>query len=144
MSTTHSYIGIQNSDGTIQAVYCHNFGYPEGLGVTLQTHYNSLAAALEIMKLGDLSFLGKKLNPPSNQVHSWENPSQDISIAYGRDRGEVGTEVKHFGNLDKLMFFCASTLANCVYLFRDGAWYYSEVQSQNVWEPCTSIEEVLI
>jgi hypothetical protein len=82
MSTTHSYIGIQNSDGTIQAVYCHNFGYPEGLGVTLQTHYNSLAAALEIMKLGDLSFLGKKLNPPSNQVHSWENPSQDISIAF--------------------------------------------------------------
>jgi hypothetical protein len=52
---TRSRIGIELKDGSILSVYHHWDGYPSGLGVTLKEHYNSRAAAAELIDGGDMS-----------------------------------------------------------------------------------------
>ena len=112
--STHSAIGILNEDGTISAVYCHNNGYPSGskfdVGVLLQKHYHDEKKVLELMQLGDLSELGKDVNPDPAVEHTWDNPQEGVTIAYHRDRGDelipastfdsVADYVKHAKQLD--------------------------------------------
>jgi len=143
---TRSYIGVQKPDGSIEAVYCHFDGYPQGVGHTLHTHYNSLLAAASILELGDLSYLAEKLAPEPGQDHKFGNAVEGVTVAYGRDRGEKGTEAKNFESIDKFMFYCSSSWAEYVYLFRDGAWYYSEVfysdsKTTGAWNPCFTVAE---
>ena len=39
--STRSNIGILNKDGTIESIYCHLDGYPEGVGLELYNQYNN-------------------------------------------------------------------------------------------------------
>ena len=52
---TRSRIGIQLKDDSILSVYHHWDGYPEWLGRTLKTHYNSRDLASELIDGGDMS-----------------------------------------------------------------------------------------
>lgn len=80
---THAYLICNN-----KAIYIHNDGYPEHTLTTLQNHYNTKEKLEELFKLGDLSFLGSKLYPDKNSEHSFDEPCDDVTIAYHRDRGE--------------------------------------------------------
>ena len=69
------------------------------------------------MDLGDLSSLGNELAPPDRAHHSYRAPFPDVTIAYGRDRMESGTEAKEYESLDQI------ELLDYNYLFKDGEWF---------------------
>jgi hypothetical protein len=90
-------------NGSIISIHVHNDGYYSHHAPLLLNHYNSAPKIMKLMKLGDLSSLDSTL---------------DLCFAYGRDRGEQGTEAqtshdeKHFEDL----------FEEYVYLFRRGKW----------------------
>ena len=70
---TRSLVGINLNNGLTKIIYCHWDGYPSHNGQILMNNYNSPAAVVGLMELGDLSSLG-------------ETP--DECKAYHRDRNE--------------------------------------------------------
>jgi hypothetical protein len=83
---TRSTIAVQLTDGTVHQVYCHWDGYLEGVGSTLESHYNTTAQAKKLVSLGSISSLGPLVKPTG--PHTFEEPQQFVTVAYARDRGE--------------------------------------------------------
>jgi len=111
--STRSAIGIQRKDGTIEAIYCHCNGYPTGNGVILFNCYNDVKKINKLLKLGDISILGK--NPQSKKEYWGEEDRGDDCLAYN-DRGENTHSIKF---KDYKEFFECYKEAWCefVYLF---------------------------
>jgi hypothetical protein len=86
---TRSRIGVRNTDETVDYIYCHWDGYPKGVGATLVEHYANFNRVNELMKLGDLSVLGKFIG----EKQDFNDPVKDCCVAYHRDRGESGINV---------------------------------------------------
>lgn len=95
MSTRSMIIVKSKGKEEYKSVYCHFDGYYSsgGVGEYLQKYYNDDKSANEIIKLGDLSFLATKLNP-TGKSHSFNTPEKDVTVAYGRDRGESRTKAQ--------------------------------------------------
>jgi len=88
---TRSYIGVRNTDGSVDYIYCHFDGYPDGVGKTLTKYYSKMNQVSELMELGDLSVLGEQIG----EQHDFDSPVKGWCRAYGRDRGEVNVGVKN-------------------------------------------------
>ena len=84
---TRSRIGLMLEDGTIKHSYCHYDGYPEGVGYTLVQNYSDIDKVKELLSFGDMSFIAPKVNPEGE--HSFNNPEKDVTVFYGRDRGDA-------------------------------------------------------
>jgi hypothetical protein len=88
--STRSNIGIRNTDGTVDYIYCHFDGYPEHNGKILIENYQDMDRVNELMKLGDLSSLDKEIG----EKHSFDpNTTRSWCHAYGRDRGDSDVSV---------------------------------------------------
>jgi hypothetical protein len=70
---------IEKTANGFRGIYVHNDGYPEHNGRILAAHYTDPAKVSALIDLGDLSSLGEDITP-------------EHTFAYGRDRGEDGTE----------------------------------------------------
>ena len=81
--STRSTIGIEEPDGTIMSIYCHNDGYLSWNGVMLHVHYSEEAKLRELLDLGDISALGKNLAPLKASPTDF---SASVT-AYVRDKG---------------------------------------------------------
>lgn len=68
--STRSMIGIRNHGGTIEAIYCHYDGYPDGVGRTLIEHYGNLERARALVAMGDLSAVAENLEPEHGAILS--------------------------------------------------------------------------
>jgi hypothetical protein len=86
-----SYIGVRNTDASVNYIYCHFDGYPEHNGQILTEHYNNSNRVNELMKLGDLSVLGKFIG----EKQDFDKRIVGNCLAYGRDRGESNVGVKN-------------------------------------------------
>ena len=86
--STRSYIGILNSDNSVDYVYCHYDGYPEYNGVILSEYYNNEDIVRDLISLGDLSSLDRELSAPEGIVHDFDQRHPGVSVFYGRDRGD--------------------------------------------------------
>ena len=76
-------------DGTAcRAVYLHWDGYLSWTGIILHDHYDTTEKVESLIALGALSALRERLAPEPGEPHSFENPAEDVTIAYARDRGE--------------------------------------------------------
>ena len=117
---TRSNIGIVNEDDSITAIYCHWDGYPEYVGKMLLNHYNNVDIVNGLMNLGDLSILSENVNPTG--PHSFNNPQKGVCVAYGRDRGEGGTNSRTFEDLGEYEHFGSGV--DYQYLYEDGKWMY--------------------
>lgn len=117
---TRSNIGIVNLDKSITGIYCHFDGYPEYVGKMLLNHYNNVDIVNGLMNLGDLSILSENMNP--TVPHSFNNPQKGVCVAYGRDRGEGGTNSRTFEDLGEYEHFGSGV--DYQYLFEDGKWMY--------------------
>lgn len=85
--STHCRIGMLNNDGTVTSIYCHWDGYPEGVGAILNRNYLDREKILKLMRLGDLSALGRE---PIENKDGWRLGSltdDDKCLTY-RSRGE--------------------------------------------------------
>lgn len=121
--STRSTISIKNQDGTFTGIYCHFDGYPSGVGVTLLEKYQDENKIRELIALGDISVLGEEVNPKGS--HSYSSPESGVTIAYGRDRGETGTDPQTTDTWQDNQSYN--------YLFDDGKWYVDgELLTQKV------------
>ena len=87
---TRSRIGILRNN-VVQSIYCHWDGYVEHHGPILLEHYNAYEKISELMNLGNISSLAPKIAPTGN--HSFDEPEDDVVVAYHRDRGEPFLEI---------------------------------------------------
>lgn len=68
--------------------YCHFDGYPSNMLPLLNENYNTIEKVKELISLGNLSYLGKRVKPSEDENHSYNSPVSDVTVAYHRDRGE--------------------------------------------------------
>lgn len=112
---TRSRIGIEHEDGKITSIYCHWDGYPEHHLPILEGHYFDREKVAKLIELGDLSVLGEEVDPTG--PHSFDRPQGGVCVAYGRDRGEKGTDAQSYRDVDDFAEFEYN------YLFtKEGKW----------------------
>lgn len=88
---TRSAIIMKDGD-TYKGIYCHWDGYPSGVGEILKHHYIDTGKVRELISLGDVSSLRENVHPSSGSNHSFNDPEDNVTVAYKRDRGEENTE----------------------------------------------------
>ena len=124
--STRSYIAKQIGEDRYKTIYCHCDGYLRHNGKMLLEHYNTPEQVDALLALGDISFLDEKLNPSSESPHSFQygERQEGVTLAYGRDRGEQGTDAKvmTMAQLDD-----PDNWSEYVYIFTpDNQWKYFE------------------
>lgn len=117
---TRSAIGVMHGN-KCKAVYCHWDGYLDHNGRILLEHYDS-SKANHLVALGDISSLRNNVEIPEGVEHSFDAPAEEITVFYGRDRGETGIEFKTFFNEDELF---AGIDAEYFYVMYNGVWLVS-------------------
>ena len=119
---TRSYIGVRNSDSSVDYIYCHFDGYPEHNGKILTEHYSNINRVNELLNLGDLSVLGKFIG----EKQDFNKRVVGNCLAYGRDRGESNVSKKNTG-YDKLI---TDQSVDYVYIFDGDYW-----ECHKTWDP---------
>ena len=117
---TRSNIGIVNLDKSITGIYCHWDGYSEYVGKMLLNHYNNVDIVNGLMNLGNLSILSESLY--STDIHTFNEPEDGVCVAYGRDRGDTGTDSRTFEDLGEYEHFGRGV--DYQYLYDNGKWSY--------------------
>lgn len=135
---TRSTIAIKRADSKVSQLYCHWDGYIEGVGATLVNHYNSYEKVANLLMLGNLSSLGKYINPITI-THSFDTPEPDVCVAYARDRGETGQVSHEYNSLDD--YFQNGMSESYNYLFIDDKW---TVAKSSVTNPNWSIVDATL
>jgi len=111
---TRSYIGVRNTDASVDYIYCHFDGYPEHNGKILTEHYSNINRVNELLNLGDLSVLGQFIG----EKMDFDKRIQNTCLAYGRDRGESNVDKKNSG-YDTLI---TDQSVDYVYVFDGDYW----------------------
>ena len=114
---TRSYIGIRNTDDSVEYIYCHYDGYPSHNGKLLVEHYNELDKVKALIALGDLSRLGKEIGSKQN-FNDYSSQNQDWCLAYSRDRGENNTSARS----DSFRQVVKDDNVDYVYIFDGDYW----------------------
>lgn len=92
--STHSLICKKNNNNTYTYIYCHNDGYPSGVGEQLQKYYRDPQTVDKLIKLGDLSTLGIiPISLKANWNFAWNEHNYTYCTAY-KDRGEDWNRIK--------------------------------------------------
>ena len=120
---TRWLVGIEEPSGKITSTYGHYDGYPEWAGKHLKKYYRNPAVVKQLLKLGraGISTIGKKIK--GSKDHSFEKPEKDVTVFYGRDRGEKGSMTSKWGNRDKVKFDSGEEYAY-IYNMKEKKWYY--------------------
>ena len=117
--STRSRIAVMHGE-RVKSIYCHYDGYPEGVGRTLLEHYDS-AKANNLVALGDISVLRPRINPDLFEFHSFENPVEDITVFYNRDRGELDCTWTSDASLKE--FVLNAGHVDYLYVNRNDQWF---------------------
>lgn len=131
---TRSTITARTDDGKVRSIYCHWDGYLAHNGKLLIEHYQTDAAIAALMVLGDLSSLdASPFEPPPE--HNFDNSLDGYCSAYGRDRGEKGTEAAEYVSLDEAKADVAGSGADrkeeYQYLWDGIEWWVSSPHGDN-------------
>lgn len=118
---TRSRIAVMHGDNC-KSVYCHWDGYLEYNGKMLQEQYNS-SKANHLVALGDISSLRPNVFIPDGVEHSFEKPADDITVFYGRDRGEKNVDFCTDSSFGKFLERVEDCGAEYYYIMKDGEWY---------------------
>lgn len=140
--STRSRIGILKKDGSIDSIYCHLDGYPEGVGLKLYKHYNNINKINRLIKLGDISHLENKINPLPLLKHEfgYDTEQKNVVVAYHRDRKEDWEHVKpvHSNNILEFENYCKESDQEYAYLYdeKNKLYLWSEIP----WETNEKME----
>ena len=139
---TRSRIGVMHGDNC-KSVYCHWDGYLDHNGRILLEHYDS-SKANHLVALGDISSLGNSIEPLEGTEHSFADPAKDITVFYGRDRGEEGTEFKADHTFEDFFNRAERCGAEFYYIMRDGVWYCGDTyESSEMFKKLVPLAEAL-
>lgn len=135
---TSATIAVVKSDGAVIQTSVHYDGYLSGVGKILLEEYTFQDRVELLVSLGEMSSLGKFITPyiylPTSYPpeiyleyaqpfpHSYEHPLKDVTVYYGRDRGETGTEPEEYGSV--YHFYEDFSPEEFNYLFVGGKWIY--------------------
>ncbi len=134
---TRSYIAIANPSGGYSAIYCHWDGYPDYMGVMLRDNYSSKSKSRALINLGDCSSI--KRNLAAVGLHNFDNPAVDVTLAYGRDRGEPATKAIRFETIKDLAQYAADAWAQYIYIFDGKRWHWNDSESAINGKPFTTL-----
>lgn len=124
---TRSRIGIEKVDGSVVSIYCHWDGYPRNNGRLLSEHYNDVEKVEELISLGDISYLAKRVNPLGDN-HTFNTPEEGTVVAYHRDRGEEFRKPRVDHSVER---YWRSDLEDYGYLFtHEGVWMIKGFSSE--------------
>ncbi len=126
---TRSNIIVKYSDGKYHRIYCHWDGYPSNNGKILKENYNSQKRAEKVVSLGDLSALNESMECPEG--HDFENPIDNYSIVYGRDRGEKNVSSIIKDNLKEIIDNIDEVMIEYIYLWDGEKWIYKNTYEQH-------------
>lgn len=129
--STRGLIGIKEKNGW-KVIYNHFDSYPEYLGRTLKRYYDTREKAEALIRLGNLSSVGKEIGKKHN-FDTADNDYPNWTLAYGRDRGESNQEAKTVKDLKAVYCTAIDMGSEYVYLFNNGKWRAYEVNE--VLEP---------
>jgi len=119
---TRSFICKSLPNNTVVGVYCHYDGYPSGVGATLSTHYTTTPRVDALLSLGSISQLHPRLVPDLGDTHTFDNPANNVTVAYHRDRGEAMSSTT-FPSLDVMVANVADQLGvEFVYIWDGNEW----------------------
>ena len=126
---TRSSIAMKTEDG-IKAIYCHWDGYVDHNGRILKEFYSDDAKVKALMDLGDLSSLRQEIGEQQDFDAKYkENPELPMfehwCLAYGRDRGETGTEAQTFEDVKTWVEAEAERWCEYFYLWDGRDWIVS-------------------
>ena len=99
---TRSRIGIELKDGSILSAYHHWDGYPQWLGRTLNTHFNSRQQAADLIDGGDMStcwadeIWGKKLPQGEYAPEYYSARGENCPPRYDKTREEFLSDGEEF------------------------------------------------
>ena len=117
---TRSRIAIEKEDGTVESIYCHWDGYPENNGRILVENYKDHEKVQALIDLGDISSLAPNVEAAPNTGHTFNDPVNEVVVAYGRDRGETGIGKKSHGSVPD---FFNGDIEEYGYMFtQEGQW----------------------
>ncbi len=120
---TRSTITIKTEAG-YQSTYCHWDGYPTHVGKILSEHYTDPAKIKFLIELGALSSLKKEVGPDVGQIHTFDHPHREVTVAYHRDRGDALVVGEVHPSLQHAIERSPSgEFEEYNYLFRDGEWF---------------------
>lgn len=85
--STPAILAMQSKD-EIKWVYLHRGGNPNEAGRCLFENYNTPEKAKALIALGGLSSLEPRIAPNEGEPHSFDDPAENVTVAYHRDRGE--------------------------------------------------------
>ena len=122
--STSCAIGLALPDGTALAIRCHYDGYPAGVGAILKEAYLTQEKVLALISLGEISSLGRHLEPVPGKPHTLHKRQDDVTLAYCRDaRQPLSAPVIFNSAADFLKNGHSSMYVYYLYLFNDGAWH---------------------
>ena len=122
---TRSMIGVMHGD-KCKAIYCHWDGYLEYNGKILQESFDS-AKANHLVALGNVSSLRKNIEIPEGVEHTFDKPNDDVTVFYGRDRGETGVDFRTTQSFIEFLNQVDHCGAEFYYIMKDGVWYCGAV-----------------
>lgn len=123
---TRSRIAIENENGTVSSVYSHWDGYPSNNGRILMEHYKDRDKLQKLIDLGSLSSLAEEV---------------DITVFYGRDRGEDNVEATT--HADRTAFLRSDVEEYGYLLTKEGVWLMVDGHKKALTRDYIELEEVL-
>ena len=120
--STRSAIIMKTPKG-YKGIYCHFDGYETGVGAILNEHYQDADKVSRLIALGDISCLGKRVEPIG--PHSYDKAEKDTTIAYTRDRGETGCKATTGKTIEDVESKIGHN--GYVYVFENGDWTCNEI-----------------
>ena len=78
-----------------------------------------------------MSFLCAKVNPEGE--HSFGNPEKDVTVFYGRDRGESDVD-SVTTSMDEYLSVKYSSCIDYQYVFSGGHWWVYDNNDKTGWE----------
>ena len=128
--STRSRIGLKRADDSIESIYCHFDGYPEGVGKILKEHYDTLNKVKELLKLGDISTLGtfydeelakqawNQWDLPDEERKKLREKTKNLTLPY-KDRGEKGVSSRVDSNIYRYIEQIGNSGEDYTYLFQE-------------------------
>lgn len=139
---TRSSITAKVSDGSFKTIYCHWDGYPSHHGRILLDHYGDQDKVDSLMALGDLSVLSASTECPAG--HTYDTAQRGFCIAYGRDRGESGTEARSGLTAEESLHMLGTDGLDYGYLWDGSKWLFGDYHNRKTAVPSTQLTEEII
>ena len=77
----------------------------------------------KLISLGDISSLRERVEPNADEKHDFDNALEDVTIFYGRDRGETGVDCQTYWDAQG---YISRGGEEYNYLYKDNDWYFAK------------------